>query len=74
MAKLMEARDFEEWTRRAAPGHRRTYYRGYMARDIAGVFIGGAALRAFERGLVHLFQRKHGYMDYEYIAVKRREA
>jgi hypothetical protein len=50
------------------------YHRGFLWLDTAGnsevADIGLTALKLAEAGKLLLFQRKHGFRDYSYIAVR----
>jgi len=72
------------WLGQAAPGDRLVYHRGSLPHDRTPltsrvpeanrIELGRTARRAlwaFERGLVHLVQRRHGVDDYSYIMVAR---
>ena len=76
---------FRAWLRRAAPGDRLEYHRGLLTRDRAPRraapvpfephrrrldALAAAALAAAEAGRVHLVQRRHGPVDFAYLAVK----
>lgn len=72
----------EGWLQNAIKGERLEYWRGNLARAVAG-YDGGAArdrravddlarhMRELEAdGAVVLVQKRHGYGDYSYLAVK----
>lgn len=78
----MNAAEFEKWLKRAKPGARTTYHYGFLIRDRgdppttpASRAIDGsakAAMAASGAGLVVLVQRRQGYMQYDYMAVRSR--
>ncbi|MDG4601241.1 MAG: hypothetical protein P9C48_08720 [Defluviicoccus sp.] len=74
-----------DWIAYAAPGATMLYFRGYLAADRLPsrtpfreedrkrlVAVARRAMQAAEAGLVHLVQRRHGPLDYAYLAVKAR--
>ena len=74
-----------DWIAYAAPGATMLYFRGYLASDRLPsrtpfreqdrkrlVAVARRAMQAAEAGLVHLVQRRHGPLDYAYLAVKAR--
>lgn len=83
-APLTEAA-FCAWLGAAAPGDIITYHRGALARDtcpqlntlppderIQLARLSSRVLKLAEAGQVHLIQRRHGFEDYEYVAIARR--
>lgn len=76
---------FCAWLGTAAAGDAVTYHRGALARDTCASLeilpldervrvtrLASRALRLSEAGYLHLVQRRHGFEDYEYVAVARR--
>ena len=75
---------FRSWIKKAKPGERLTYYRGFLALDRVK---GTSSLREAERrkltavadhasalagqGRLHLLQQRHAHADYSYWAVAR---
>ena len=75
---------FRSWIKKAKPGERLTYYRGFLARDRVQ---GTTSLEKAERrkltavadhasalagqGRLHLLQERHGDSDYSYWAITR---
>lgn len=72
------------WLGQASPGDNLEYHRGLLVRDgtrhasriseaerIELGRITNRALWAFERGFVHLVQRRHGEDDYSYVMIAR---
>ena len=55
------------WVRRALPGERFVYFRGFLARKPSE---GRDALSLWNGGTVLLVQERHGCGDYSYIAVR----
>ena len=74
--------DILEWLHSSQPYEAYVYYTGYMARDRFGdadnerskqiAQVGSLAMDLEAKKKVFLFQRKLGYMQYEYIAIKRK--
>ena len=75
------------WIGQAAPGETLTSHRGSLANDRTSLTsrlpatdrielgrVSRRTLWAFERGLVHLVQRRHGDDDYSYLLVARRRS
>ena len=86
-ALIIDVAGFEEWLRAAHPGSRITYHRNHLCVDrrqrphaphdparVALNRLANRAMRADERGLVHLVQQRHGDADYSYIAIRARRA
>ena len=74
----------DEWLRKARKGARITYFRGYLCdpwlqpydkvkhEDHPKILrFQRYVMEQYENGKVTLVQKKHGEMDYEYMAVKR---
>ena len=74
---------FEAWLKNAQPGSLIEYHRGHLCVDRAPKLsasgnqtqtelnrLANHAMRAAERDLVHLVQRRHGDGDYSYLAIK----
>ena len=71
---------FDEWINKSRPGDKITYYRGYIMAPHLQKFSPTTDERrvnslkkrvqdAYNRSLITLVQRRHGDLDYEYIAV-----
>ena len=84
-ALIIDVAGFEGWLRAAHPGSRITYHRGHLCVDrrqrphaphdparAALNRLASRAMRAAERGLVHLVQQRHGPEDFSYVAIKAR--
>ena len=84
-ALIIDVAGFEGWLRAAHPGSRITFHRGHLCVDrrqrphaphnparIALNRLASRAMRAAERGLVHLVQQRHGPEDFSYVAIKAR--
>ena len=82
---LVTPDDFCGWLAMAMPGDATVYYRGHLGRDRCRstgrlpepdrqrlIALARQALLAAEDGRVHLLQRRHGYGECSYIAVKAR--
>jgi hypothetical protein len=78
---LPSARRFLAWLERGQPGEVLVYHRGLLAHDRARsdlteterrqvARIADAAFAAAEEGRVHLVQRRHGPLDFSYLAVR----
>ncbi len=71
--------EFQKWLAEAKKGAKLTYHIGFLAYDREyaaaaqkpSIKLMAEILRAFERGLVHLYQRRIGHMQFEYIAERR---
>ena len=74
------------WIAQAVPGDTLVYHRGFLAVDATSVtsklpseqkralrLVASAALRAAEKGLVHLVQARIGPDQFAYIAIARTE-
>jgi hypothetical protein len=83
-APLTEAA-FCAWLGGAAAGDAIAYHRGALARDTCASLnllppderarvarLASRALRLAEAGHLHLVQRRHGFEDFEYLAIARR--
>lgn len=79
----MTATEFAMWLTHAAPGATAVYFSGDSLARARGVdvkhktaaqeaahAVGNAAWQAYERGAVTLVQRRHGFANYDFIAVK----
>lgn len=74
----------EGWLRKAKSGDKVIYYDGMLIVERERFFVNGGtadrmpepmrvakiAWKAYLDGIVHLVQKKRGFMSYEYIAVK----
>ena len=78
---MLSIKKFEEWILKSKPGDKISYYRGYIMAPHIQKFspttderrVGNLKNRvyhAYDNGVVTLVQRRHGDLDYEYIAVK----
>lgn len=65
------AEKFTNWLTKAQKGAVVEYFRGYLPMD-GPLGLDRAALEAHEVGVVDLYQKRHGDMDYSYYAIKRR--
>ena len=59
------------WACVASPGHRMTYYSGFLACDENAAELASAASALARQGAVSLVQRRIGPEAFEYIAQKR---
>lgn len=84
-ALRLAAEQFCGWLSMAAPGDSTVYYRGHLGRDRCRsttglsepdrqrlIALARQALLAAEDGRVHLLQRRDGYGECSYIAVRAR--
>lgn len=82
---VMDAAAFAAWLGAAHSGSRITYHRGHLVADREHRFdapnaearaalgrLAGQAMRAAERGLVHLVQLRPGDADFSYLAIRTR--
>jgi hypothetical protein len=78
---LLSIKKFEEWLNKSNKGNKITYYRGYIMAPHLQKFspttderrVGSLKKRvqsAYDSNLVTLVQKRHGNLDYEYIAVR----
>ena len=78
---LLSIKKFEEWINKSSKGNKITYYRGYIMAPHLQKFspttddrrvnsLKNYVHRAYNHNLVTLVQKRHGDLDYEYIAVK----
>ena len=82
LLKMLSIKRFEEWINKSRKGDKVTYYRGYIMAPHLQKFsptsddrrvnsLKKRVQNAYDRSLVTLVQRKHGDLDYEYIAVRK---
>ena len=78
---MLSIKRFEEWINKSKKGDKVTYYRGYIMAPHLQKFSPTTDERrvnslkkrvqdAYNRSLITLVQRRHGDLDYEYIAVR----
>jgi len=78
---LLSIKKFEDWLTKSRKGEKISYYRGYIMAPHLQKFspttderrVGSLKRRvmhAYHSSVVTLVQRKHGELDYEYIAVR----
>mgnify|MGYP003678961200 FL=1 len=78
---LLSIKKFEDWLNKSNKGNKITYYRGYIMAPHLQKFspttderrVGNLKKRvqsAYGQNLVTLVQKRHGDLDYEYIAVR----
>ena len=78
---LLSIKKFEEWINKSSEGNKITYYRGYIMAPHLQKFspttddrrvnsLKNYVHRAYNHNLVTLVQKRHGDLDYEYIAVR----
>ena len=81
LLNMLSIKKFEEWLNKSSKGNKVTYYRGYIMAPHLQKFspttderrVGSLKRRvmhAYNSSVVTLVQRKHGDLDYEYIAVR----
>ena len=79
---MMSFKAFQNWINKYRSGEKLSYYRGYIAdptiqriaptNDRVRVDkFRRQVMNAYDDNLVTLVQRKHGALDYEYIAVRK---
>ena len=79
---MLSIKKFEEWINKSRKGDKISYYRGYIMAPHLQKFspttddrrVGSLKKRvmhAYNQSLVTLVQKRHGDLDYEYIAVRR---
>ena len=78
---MLSIKRFEEWINKSSKGNKITYYRGYIMAPHLQKFspttddrrvnsLKNRVQNAYNHNLVTLVQRRHGDLDYEYIAVR----
>ena len=79
---MMSFKAFQNWINKSRKGEKLSYYRGYIAdptiqriaptNDRVRVDkFRRQVMNAYDDDLVTLVQRKHGALDYEYIAIRK---
>ena len=79
---MMSYKAIQNWIKKSSKGEKLSYYRGYIADPtIQRIAPSNDRVRvdkfrrqvmnAYDDDLVTLVQRKHGALDYEYIAVRK---
>ena len=79
---MMSFKAFSNWLNKSRKGEKLSYYRGYIADPtIQRIAPTNDRVRvkkfqtqvmdAYDSNLVTLVQKKHGYLDYEYIAIRK---
>ena len=78
---MLSIKRFEEWINKSSKGDKFTYYRGYIMAPHLQKFspttddrrvnsLKKRVQNAYNHNLITLVQRRHGDLDYEYIAVR----
>jgi len=78
---MLSIKKFEEWIIKSSKGNKITYYRGYiMAPHLQKLSptmderrvksLKNYVYKAYDSNIITLVQRRHGDLDYEYIAVR----
>ena len=78
---MLSIKRFEEWINKSRKGDKVTYYRGYIMAPHIQKFspttderrvnsLKNRVQHAYNNSLITLVQRRHGDLDYEYIAVR----
>ena len=78
---LLSIKKFEEWINKSSKGNKITYYRGYIMAPHLQKFsptmddrrvnsLRNRVQQAYNKNLITLVQKRHGDLDYEYIAVR----
>ena len=78
---MLSIKRFEEWINKSKKGDKISYYRGYIMEpqlqkfspttDVRRVSsLKKRVLNAYNHNVVTLLQKRHGDLDYEYIAVR----
>ena len=81
LLNMLSIKRFEEWINKSRKGDKVTYYRGYIMAPHLQKFspttddrrvnsLKNRVQNAYNHYLVTLVQRRHGDLDYEYIAVR----
>jgi len=78
---MLSIKRFEEWINKSKKGDKVTYYRGYIMAPHLQKFspttddrrvnsLKKRIQRAYDHNFITLVQKRHGDLDYEYIAVR----
>ena len=78
---MLSVKKFEEWINKSIKGNKITYYRGYIMAPHLQKFsptmddrrvnsLRNRVQQAYNHNLITLVQKRHGDLDYEYIAVR----
>ena len=78
---MLSIKKFEEWLTKSRKGDKISYYRGYIMAPHLQKFspttderrvgcLKRRVMHAYDKSIVTLVQRRHGDLDYEYIAVR----
>ena len=81
LLNMLSIKKFEEWLNKSRKGDKVTYYRGYIMAPHLQKFspttddrrvnsLKNCVQKAYNHNLVTLVQKRHGDLDYEYIAVR----
>ena len=81
LLNMLSIKRFEEWINKSKKGDKVTYYRGYIMAPHIQKFspttderrvnsLKNRVQHAYNNSLITLVQRRHGDLDYEYIAVR----
>jgi len=81
LLNMLSIKKFEDWLTKSRKGDKISYYRGYIMAPHLQKFspttderrVGSLKRRvmhAYDKSIVTLVQRRHGDLDYEYIAVR----
>ena len=80
--EMLSIKKFEEWLNKSSKGNKITYYRGYNMAPQLQKFspttderrvnsLKRRVQRAYDNNIVTLVQKRHGDLDYEYMAVRK---
>ena len=78
---MLSIKKFEDWLNKSSKGNKITYYRGYIMAPQIQKFspttderrinsLKNYVYNAYNHNLITLVQKRHGDLDYEYIAVR----
>ena len=78
---MLSIKKFEDWLNKSSKGNKITYYRGYIMAPYLQKYsptmderrvrsLKNRVYHAYDNNVVTLVQRRHGDLDYEYIAVR----
>ena len=78
---MLSIKKFEDWILKSRPGDKISYYRGYIMGPYLQKYspttderrvrsLKNIVYHAYDNNVVTLVQRRHGDLDYEYIAVR----
>ena len=82
LLNMLSIKKLEEWLNKSSKGNKITYYRGYIMAPQLQKFspttderrvnsLKRRVQRAYDNNIITLVQKRHGDLDYEYMAVRK---